>query len=379
MSKIALMTIFQVPNYGSVLQTYATQCVLARLGHECKIINYKYPNEWHFNRGWERPNLYKSFRSRMARLLNKGNGKMENAVRKFRKRYMNFTKEFALYDELAAYDWHDTILVSGSDQVWNARYLKGDKAFMLGFAPADVRKVSLASSFASNSLPPEYMESYRKLLGEYSALSVREQNGVEIIKGQLGLPYEPYVMFDPTLLLSFDEWMQLTHTPERKENTPADGDYLLVYELTYSFDSSKKIAEALRTIASRYGCRTVVTLGDGVTAHHSAQGLTLDVVDKNGCSPEEFIRLFAGAKVVITNSFHGTAFAVNAGRPLVAVTPGTSDDRQVTLLNALGITSCAVSVKVSDTDINPEYDTQKAQALLAQKRQEDLAWIKNKI
>ena len=43
--KIALMTIFQVPNYGSVLQAFATQTVLEKLGYECDVINYNYPND----------------------------------------------------------------------------------------------------------------------------------------------------------------------------------------------------------------------------------------------------------------------------------------------------------------------------------------------
>ena len=38
--RIGLITIYQVPNFGSVLQTYATQILLEELGIECKIINY---------------------------------------------------------------------------------------------------------------------------------------------------------------------------------------------------------------------------------------------------------------------------------------------------------------------------------------------------
>ena len=58
--KIGLMTIFQVPNFGSVLQAYATQKVLENLGHECKVINYKFPNDWHYQNGaYVRPNPIK--------------------------------------------------------------------------------------------------------------------------------------------------------------------------------------------------------------------------------------------------------------------------------------------------------------------------------
>ena len=53
------MTIFQVPNYGSVLQAFATQTVLEKLGYECDVINYNYPNDWHYRHGFIRPSALK--------------------------------------------------------------------------------------------------------------------------------------------------------------------------------------------------------------------------------------------------------------------------------------------------------------------------------
>ena len=57
MKKIALITIYPVPNYGSVLQAYATQIMLEEHNIECDVINYRYPNEWHFANGMRRPNM----------------------------------------------------------------------------------------------------------------------------------------------------------------------------------------------------------------------------------------------------------------------------------------------------------------------------------
>ena len=39
-----------------------------------------------------------------------------------------------------------------------------------------------------------------------------------------------------------------------------------------------------------------------------------------GVSPREFVSLFSSASFVVTNSFHGTAFAVNFNKPFFSTT-----------------------------------------------------------
>ena len=73
-------------------------------------------------------------------------------------------------------DWSKyDLMVTGSDQVWNAKYIYGDSVYMLSFVPDDVRKISIASSFAMSNLPDMYVSKYRKWLDRYDALSVREK------------------------------------------------------------------------------------------------------------------------------------------------------------------------------------------------------------
>ena len=42
--KISLLTLQYIPNYGSVLQTYATQFLFASAGCEVEVVNYVRPN-----------------------------------------------------------------------------------------------------------------------------------------------------------------------------------------------------------------------------------------------------------------------------------------------------------------------------------------------
>ena len=45
MKKIVVITRHGVENYGSLLQTMATQIVISRLGFKCEIVNYKRNDE----------------------------------------------------------------------------------------------------------------------------------------------------------------------------------------------------------------------------------------------------------------------------------------------------------------------------------------------
>ena len=47
MKTVGIATIHGISNFGSLLQTYATQCIVERLGYQPTIINYRYPNEYH--------------------------------------------------------------------------------------------------------------------------------------------------------------------------------------------------------------------------------------------------------------------------------------------------------------------------------------------
>ena len=66
MTSIGILTTFRQPNFGSVLQAYALQCVVERLGYDAKIIDYKYPNEYHWRQGHRRGNPHLSLRWRLG-------------------------------------------------------------------------------------------------------------------------------------------------------------------------------------------------------------------------------------------------------------------------------------------------------------------------
>ena len=361
--KIGLITIYHVPNYGSVLQAFATQVVLEKFGADCKMINYRYPNDWHWEQGtpktpWIRRTFRKIFPLRKI-----------TSLQKFRKQHYNFTRFYNNLSELCNEDWDDyDAFVVGSDQVWNARYVKGDSAFMLSFAPDTKLKFSIASSFAMDSLPEHFHEKYRKYLSKFSVISVREQNGIKILQEDLKLNIPCRVLFDPTMLLSRQEWIQIIPRSNFHKTRP----YILFYMLSYAFEPRPYIFKVLKHFTEIMDCDVIAL--EGYTKPNLAQGVHM----KNSCnsSIEEFIDLFANADLVITSSFHGTAFALNFGIPLISiVSEGKGDDRQTTLLKSVGCENNAITVGFDIECIDATYDVAKVQKSLDTIRNENKKWI----
>jgi len=372
MKKAAVLTIFRVPNYGSVLQAYASQYLVERLGYDCVLIDYINPNEWHYSHGACR--VRDGFFKRLAKYVAGffavfHRHHMRRRLDKFISRYLHLTSKYNSLDSLKQDDWsgYDVIIV-GSDQVWNPHYQYGDSVFMLSFVPDNVRKVSLASSIALDKLPTTLMDKYRKYISRFYALSVRESCGKTVLSHQLGLLVPVRVLLDPTLLLSAREWETVLDVNSKRLVKQR---YILLYLLTYAFNPRPYIYEVVNFFKSKYNC-DVIVLGDNFEGMHK---YVQDYKNMTGVTPQNFIRLFRDAECVVTSSFHGTAFALNFGKPLISVVGDFGDDRQQSLLNKLDVMNCCVPMGTPVGTLNPYYDCATQQEHLAQLRNADLNWF----
>lgn len=369
MPKVALITIHSLPNYGSVLQTFATQHLLEQAGIECEIIDYLYPNKWHFRNGTHREPAIRRILATLATPILRLAGRrsqhvMQYNLRKFKEKYFNTTKSH--YKDLKALeqaDWtgYDAV-IAGSDQIWNPRFHKGDKAFMLSFVPDNVRKISISSSFASSSIPSEIREVYSKYLSRFDFISVRENNGLDIISSQLKLPLKPVMTLDPTLLLSSSQWSKAV--PHNRQKTPSDP-YIILFGLYYAFEPRPYIFSVVEEMQQRFRCKTISIGACNPNPAH------LQIEDRTDAPIDEFVSLLKNAKAVVTSSFHGTAFALNFGRPLISIVPSDGDDRQSSILRLLGAESCITPIGTPLAEINPFYDTDNVTTRLETIRQDN--------
>lgn len=310
--KIGIITIHSDLNYGAALQAYALNQYLRNQGYDSKIINYiKIPNH---------PRQYPFPKNIAYWLMNKPRF---IRYRKFLKSSVT-AKEWHSVDELTNnFNEPFDVLISGSDQVWNPTcgglVDKLNPCYYLAFAQSDkYKKVAYASSLGSYRFNAEERVHVKKWLDDYHHLSTRESAGAEHLKEILGK--EVKVVLDPTLLLNRNQWQEASCSVSVK------GKYVLVYYI----DEIAECVEYARKVADKQGWKVVMMSN----TYNRFPG-----VDQNipFCGPAQFLWLFDHADYVVTNSFHGTAFAVNFNRPFISVIKRNSPQRAQTLLNNVGL------------------------------------------
>lgn len=320
--KAASITIHRPVNFGSALQTLATQMVWERMGVELETIDYIPPRLQYKQRlKLLVSNHSQPWKKRLATFLTMDviNRRIFN---QFIRRYVHVSpRTYYSLEELQKYYPQADLYMTGSDQVWNSFYNRGvDSAFFLSFLPDDTPRFSFASSFGSAQLIEAEKGPIGKALSKYRYISVREQSAVKLIE-QMGLP-TPTLLPDPTLLLNKEEWVSLF--PQPSYNQP----YVLIYPMSQMdpelFVAARQAATLLKA--------EVWCLSPGLKKYSQCDR-TLRFR-----SPEEFVALMNQASFVVTNSFHGTAFAINLGRPFTTLLPYDFGTRIESLLERLNLT-----------------------------------------
>lgn len=359
----------KVLNYGSALQAFATQHVVESMGYDTTIIDYKFPNEYHTSREtdekrkrkpWYRKSVKQNLIDcivRAKRVLHIGpySTKAER-FEKFYKEHYRLTKHYPTHESLMNKAPEFDIYMTGSDQVWNAKTAKGDPNFFLAFVRNGARRVAFSASFTRQ--PETDIKSY--LIG-YDHISMREKNGQKICNQLIG--GTPALTLDPTLMIEADEWRNMAVKPK------IEGGYIVVYMLDYAYGKNPYMTELAEYYQKKMK-KTIVSVG--VDFEHSG----LEVTNRFDCGPLEFLGLMAEAELVITNSFHGTAFALNFGRPLVAIAPlKEEDDRLATITELTHTENCLVKSGTAPETIVETYNVENEQRVLEELRKTSMDYL----
>ncbi|MBR5781947.1 MAG: polysaccharide pyruvyl transferase family protein [Bacteroidales bacterium] len=359
MKSIGIITIHKINNYGSVLQAYALQKACEELGFNVEVIDYNYPNVFHASNKYvnsvdSQPNEPRWLKALYSLELLKQHKGIKNFVAKYE--HLS-SKQYGHPSELIGDIPHYDVYITGSDQLWNPRHCNGDPAFLLHFAPDNALKISYAASIGVNSIPEDLKLQYKELLSRYAFISVRENSGAQVVWEVAGK--KAAVVLDPTLLLNKDQWNQIA-VPKRQFKKK----YILCYFLNYTFNAFPYVDQLADYMQQETGYEIV-----RVARPPHKLGLS-HTHYRIGASPEEFLALVRDAEMVLTTSFHGTAFAVNYGKPVFTVVQdrNASDSRQVSLMCNLGLEDQILSI----TDSMPDRSRFTYDVLTEQKRLEAL-------
>lgn len=318
--KVGIITFSRADNYGAMLQCYALFQFLKAKGYNVEIIDYRDRYIEHNYRGIPnlRKNMYIWLKECIKRLVDiKDRNKRQKTFDEMRK-LLIFSSSFSKKKLRKGLGQYSAIIV-GSDQVWNPKITKKlNDVYFLNFK-GDFRKIAYAVSLGSVN-QKEYKENYFiTQIKSFNNLSFREQDAVDFINNNYSLTSKCCV--DPVFLLSVNQWQKFSESSKIKMDKP----YILLYFLEKNPDIIK-IAEDL---SQKYDVQ--------ILCCNKNKGENNNIIWINNIGPIEFVRLVKDAEIVVTSSFHATAFSVIFQKKLFMMLHSKTGSRVKTLATHAGI------------------------------------------
>lgn len=395
--KIAVITYNKAFNYGGDLQCFALQYKLNKIGYCTEVLDIIRPIHPMYMHDLEdtakfkplfdyeekfdtlskiKAKISKLFGSFYTLFFYKTYRKREKVFKDFHEKYIAFSKEsftnFShLYEFSSKMDY--THYITGSDQVWNYTYPFSIEPYFLSFVKKGI-KISYAASIGHSNIPEDIISLYKKWLSDFSFISLREDIGVELIKS-ITQRQDIYHVLDPTLLLTKYEWVNSLDLNTCEQGTIDQKDkYVLVYLLSrssYSIDLALEIAKR-----KSYGVKVISS--NLYAPYLKKRNLQFILAE----GPKTFVKLFKDAEFIITNSFHGTAFAINFNIPFFTTT--RKNKRVNSRFHSL-LTICSLTDRlVYENDANiylplKEINFEHANASLEKERIKSLSFLQKAI
>jgi hypothetical protein len=373
--KIGIVTLPFNANYGGILQNYALQITLKKMGHEVLTVS----------RFSKTMSLSMRILTAGKRILKRIAGKnvivrtwpdknelqiIWQNTNRFIAGNISLTETIESendFKKLGKYGFEAWIV--GSDQVWRPKYAPNLENHFLGFTAGDskVRRIAYAASFGVDNWEFTQKETKRcsTLAKEFDAISVREKSGISLCKNYLKI--DVCQVIDPTLLVSASEYKQLVE----KAGAPDFKGKLV----TYVLDKSPAKKELLNRIADELGLETVSVMPKRFFREVGKKGISECVAPP----VTDWIKSFMDAEFVVTDSFHGTAFSIIFNKPFVVVgNPKRGMARFHSLLETFGLDDRLVTENNNNISelIKKTVDFEKVNSILAQKQNEAIEFLK---
>ncbi len=277
--KIAILNFsYSQTNFGAVLLAYAMENTFKKLGYEATNITYNPHGFSMLKTIWfTLPAFYK--------------------FTIFKYEFLNTTRPFWNGEKLSQLNKDFDTFVFGSDQIWRYAYFhKFYRSYFGAFADNSKKLISYAASFGKDKwdeAPEDITKEIKKLLERFSAISVREDSGVDICKNIFWL--EATHVIDPTLLLDAEDYAPIHKNC--KLQLPSKP--YLAYAL---FDTNDEIQKDLEDFAKNFNL-----LPKYINAvYFSFFGKRKRIYN----SPAEWLLYIKNCDFFITDSFHSVAFAI---------------------------------------------------------------------
>lgn len=357
---IAIITLPLHTNYGGILQAYALQTTLTRLGHSVVLFE---PKPQRIHHPFKMPLVYLK-RGLCKYILHQDIEVFRSPQQRIRKYTDIFIKRH-LHIKLIK-DWNSTLskkydaFIVGSDQIWRPRYCYSLRHAFLDFTQGiNTKRIAYAASFGidTNEFTEEQISLCKPLAQKFDYISTREDSGIKLCKDLFDVP--AVQMIDPTLLLAKGDYVNLI----QGTSTPASNGNLLVYIL----DEKPETESQLTSLAKQKNLTPF-------RANSKVEQYDAPISERIQPPVEHWLRGFQDAEFVITDSFHACVFSILFHKPFICI--GNKDrgmSRFTSLLRMFHLEDRLVSSleDFTDTPINWE----EVDAILTTKRAEAMEFL----
>lgn len=312
--KIGILTLPLHTNYGGILQAYALQTVLEKMGHEVWIIKSPRRDALPL---FKKPLVYtKRFVLKYILgkdiVLNQERKNLQERImlqthtRMFVNKNLHI-KHYANLDDIKENDFNAIIV--GSDQIWRSKYIKilitdkVENAFLYFTKGWDIKRIAYAASFGTETW--EYTKHQTKRCQQgitmFDAVSVRETSGIDLCLKKLKTKAE--VVVDPTLLLTRNDYVNLIKDSKYKVNGEL---------MTYILDEHKIIHNLIEQVSMQTGWRIF-------SSNKKVNDRIIPVEERIQPPVENWLIGFRDAQFVITDSFHACVFSIIFNKPFLVI------------------------------------------------------------
>lgn len=302
--KVGILTMHRVLNYGSFMQGYALKRTIESLGHEVEFRDFKPGVARHLGNKVVKPGAFNKVAKIPGKLANLGNTLKK---RKFRQQMdecfrLNCWPSLGVTAQLNHSLQADAMII-GSDEVFNytQNHAFGYVPCLFGHgidAPI-IASYAASAGYANwqDVVADDMMEELASGLRKMQHTAVRDENTRLLVQQCTGR--SPTLVVDPTLIYDF--------SADIAKNAVLKPGYLLVYAYEGRMETEEEVEE-IRAFARRENLRIV------------SPGFYHDWCDENiVVTPFELLRVFADASYVVTDTFHGSIFAMLMGRKLATL------------------------------------------------------------
>lgn len=370
MSKVGILSMQRIKNYGSFLQAYALKNIIESLGNEVEFVDYHI----------EKPIILEEESSGLKRKLKKGievlkyDAKLSHKLGYINHK-RNFGKKYFPLLELTEepnYNPNLDILVIGSDEVFNCIQKNANVGYSLelfGKNNNAKKVITYAASFGNTTL--DKLKKYKKdkeiseLLSKIETISVRDNNSGGIVEKLTNKK----VVYNLDPVLIYDYMNDCENIPK----LDIQEKYMTVY--AYNGRISEEESKWIKEYANKKGYK-IYSIG-------GAQKCADKFID---CSPFEVLAYFKNAECIITDTFHGSIFSIIANKnfvTLVRKSVGTeygNEEKLTDLLSRLELENrITYDIEKAEEILNKEIDYDKVNDIIEKQRKLSIEYLKNNL